>query len=460
MTVPSQTPVEVTLLPAGQTKTTLAFIFTYVDSNTISININDVDLISTAYNVVGQNITFTPPIVGISGGSTIKVYLDMKYSRDTDLLQASPIFASDLNAQLDRLTLMVQQSEYGVSKGISVPPQDSDNLNTVLPAAPLRANRALVFNPNGSVNVSEDLYTNQVGLCQQQVALAATQVSLATAQASSSLGSAALSKAWAMQLNTPVDVYYSARYYSLHSRDWAESPTDVQPGRPSAKTWAETASAIAIPNGSIQPVKLNQTGSYIFGSVNSSKVTSTVNLCSVEETPILAARQSLDRQFKVSITSDVHSIGFSNNNNTAWSYIDFPIGYIPSVITSTGISSPIVLQSDIFSHSGSTANLTFNIMGVNKTYTVSGEIILPSSGIGSVTGSISLSELGLSGKIIAARAHGTCALSQPFGTIYSLTDYSRVWATTGGATIDLTLLTNSTESSNGVVNFNITFTVQ
>ena len=464
MAVPSQTPVEVTLLPSGQTKITLAFVFTYVDINTISVSVNDVDLISTAYTVNGQNITFTPPLVGVTGGSIIKVYLDMRYSRDTDLLQSSPIFASDLNKQLDRLTLMVQQAEYGVNKGINFPPQDSDNLKTQLPVASLRGNRALVFDTDGSVNVSGDLYTNQVTLCEHQVSLATAQVSLATAQAVNSSSSAAFSMAWASQLSSPVvGTDYSAKYNALLAKDWANKDTDVEVGQPSAKTWAQTASAIAIPNGSIQPVKLNQTGAYVFGTVNSGRATSTYNttavdLCLIEDMPILATRQSLDRVFRTVITPTDNYIGFSNNANTVSSYIDFPIGHPPVIKTSTGINSPIMTQSNTFNNSADIANLTFNIMGINKTYTVSGEVSLPTSGAGSVGGSIGLAAFGLTGKTIAIKAIGGCSLSLPFGANRSVT-WSKSSAPAGGNTINLALGTNGTEVSNGTVTFNITFTV-
>lgn len=465
MAVPSQTPVEVTLLPEGQTKTTLTFVFTYVDINTISVNINDVDLISTAYNVVGQNITFTPPIVGITGGSTIKVYLDMKYSRDNDLLQASPIFASDLNKQLDRLTLMVQQSEYGVTKGVSFPPQDSDNLKTQLPVASLRSNRALVFDANGSVNVSEDLYTNQVALCEQQVSLAAAQVSLATVQAVNSSNSSAFSMAWASQLSSPVvGSDYSAKYNALLAKDWANKDTDVETGQPSAKTWAQTASVIAIPNGSIQPIKLNQSGGYIFGTVDSGRVTSAynatvVNLCPNEDTPIYATRQPLDRAFRAIINSTMNVIGFSNNANTLSSYIDFPIGQVPVVKTSSGINSTIVTQSNTFNFSADLPNLTFNIVGINKTYTVSGETTIAGSAPGSIGGSINISSFGLTGKTIAIKAMGVCSLSLPFGSPSRSTIWSKAVAPAGGNVINLALGTNGTELLNGTVNFSITFTV-
>jgi hypothetical protein len=270
--------------------------------------------------------------------------------------------------------------------------------------------------------------------------------------------------AWASQISSPVvGTDYSAKYNALLAKDWANKSTDVETGQPSAKTWAQVASAVAIPDGSIHPVKLNQAGEYVFGTIQSGKVTSTYNttvvdLCHMEDTPILATRQSLDRKFKTVITLADNYIGFSNNSNFVWSYIDFPIGQVPIIKTSTGISSSIVTQSNTFNNSGDNGNLVFNIMGINKTYTVSGEISLTTSGAGSVGGSIGLAAFGLTGKTIAIKAIGSCSLSLPFGANRSVT-WSKSSASAGGNTINLALGTNGTEVSNGVVAFNITFTV-
>jgi hypothetical protein len=247
MTIPVQTPVEVTTLPAGQTLTTLNFTFRYIDASTVDVSVNDVELLESAYSVTNQVITFTPPLVGVTGGSKITVYLSMQFSRTNDLIQSSPIYAADLNKQLDRLTLMLQQSEYGTSKSIIFDPSDAETLNTKLPVAALRANRALVFKADGSVDVSTDLYVNQVALCQEQV-------TLATTQATNSANSATASHA-----------------SELLARDWANKATDVETGFPSAKTWAQTASAIAIPNGSITANKMNTTETFTFNDVTTAR---------------------------------------------------------------------------------------------------------------------------------------------------------------------------------------------
>lgn len=262
MAVPVQTPIEVTTLPQGQTLTTLNFTFKYVDTSTVDVSVNNVELLETQYNVVGQVVTFTPPIVGITGGSKVIVYLNMVYSRTNDLIQSSPIYVSDLNKQLDRITLMLQQSEFGVGKSIIFAPTDTEGLNTTLPVASLRANRALVFNTDGSVGVGGDLYTNQVALCQ-------AQVTLATAQATNSANSATVSQAWATQLLTPVSGSdYSAKYNANISQAWAESSTDVIVGHPSAKTWATIASVIAIPNGSITTNKLSVSDIFVVNGIS------------------------------------------------------------------------------------------------------------------------------------------------------------------------------------------------
>ena len=273
MAVPIQVPTEVTTLPSGQTLSTLNFNFTYVDKSTVDVIVNGVELPTTQYNVVGQVITFTPQIVGIVGDSKIVVYLSMVYARTNDLIQSSPIYASDLNKQLDRIVLMLQQSQFGVTKSVIFPPTDPDGLNTILPINTLRANRALVFNSDGSVGIGGDLYTNQVALCQAQVGLATVQKDLATTQATNSANSATSSQAWATQLITPVSgTDYSAKYNANLAKDWADKPTDVEVGMSSAKTWAQAASATAIPDGSITANKMNPSDTFTFNNLNCNQV--------------------------------------------------------------------------------------------------------------------------------------------------------------------------------------------
>lgn len=228
MTVPVQNTIEITNLPQGQTLNTLNFNITYVDKITINVSVNGTELLPTQFNVVGQVITFTPPITGIVGGSRIVVYLQMEFKREADLLQNSPIFANDLNKQLDRLTLMSQQLNSGINRNVRFPNSDAETISSELPIASSRANKALVFKADGAVGISVDNYIDQA-------AAAATSAALASVSATSSQNSA-----------------NNSMIYSNLAKDWADKTTDVTPGNPSAKTWAQTASVLTIPNYSLQ----------------------------------------------------------------------------------------------------------------------------------------------------------------------------------------------------------------
>jgi hypothetical protein len=48
----------------------------------------------------------------------------------------------------------------------------------------------------------------------------------------------------------------SASASALKASQWADSPTDVEPNRPSAKTWALSASLLTIPDNSITDTKM------------------------------------------------------------------------------------------------------------------------------------------------------------------------------------------------------------
>ena len=384
MAVPVQVPTEVTTLPSGQTLSTLNFNFTYIDKSTVEVSVNGVELPTTQYNVVSQVINFTPPIVGIVGNSKIVVYLSMVYARTNDLIQSSPIYASDLNKQLDRIVLMLQQSQFGVTKSIIFPPIDPDGLNTILPINTLRANRALVFNSDGSVGVGGDLYTNQVALCQAQVGLATVQKDLATTQATNSANSATLAQAWATQLITPVSgTDYSAKYNANLAKDWSDKPTDVEAGMPSAKTWAQAASATAIPDGSITANKMNTVETFTFNNLNCNQVitcdqfisrlvTATGSISSTGDITSsnggftgfkngwnVELGQSTANGLRIRTTTtnvgvslyttaaNISGISFEDYNNTSASNleVDVPGGRI-KMVTSQGINSPLVVQSD------------------------------------------------------------------------------------------------------------------
>ena len=398
MSVPVQVPTEVTTLPSGQTLSTLNFNFTYVDKATVEVSVNGVELLTTQYNVVGQVITFTPPIVGIVGNSKIIVYLSMVYARTNDLIQASPIYASDLNKQLDRIVLMLQQSQFGVTKSIIFPPTDPDGLNTILPINTLRANRALVFNSDGSVGVGGDLYTNQVALCQAQVGLATVQKDLATTQATNSANSATSSQAWATQLITPVSgTDYSAKYNANLAKDWANKSTDVEAGMSSAKTWAQAASATAIPDGSITANKMNTvetftfknvicnqvitcdqlsatgsitTGSITTGSITTGSITSTGNVVSSSRFVALANSWEYTSNVDANIANKNRHVAYNSGietirNNATGAYghriLDYTSGYVTQSDALPG-RRPICFASlDGISNSGYVVQSDFTI---------------------------------------------------------------------------------------------------
>lgn len=238
MSVPIQTPIEKTTLPQGQLLTTLNFTFKYIDSSTIGVSVNGVNLADNLYTVTGQAVTFVPALIGIVGGSSIIVFLDITFSRAADLLQSSPIFANDLNKQLDRLTLMLQQIHSGSSHVMTFPAIDSPDINSILPMASLRANKTIVFNSDGSIGVSTDNYVNQVALCQEQVALASNLAELAKTQALN-------------LVNNATQAMNSAYEYST-----------------SAEAWANTSNAIAIPEGSIGANKLSVNDIFTFNGVS------------------------------------------------------------------------------------------------------------------------------------------------------------------------------------------------
>jgi hypothetical protein len=98
-------------------------------------------------------------------------------------------YPSVINTALDRLTIMVQQLLNKITRSIKIPLSDGV-LTTELPTAALRANKALVFDADGNVGVSEDDYTDQATTAASSAAAAAVSAASAATSATSASSSA------------------------------------------------------------------------------------------------------------------------------------------------------------------------------------------------------------------------------------------------------------------------------
>lgn len=198
MTISAASTRTVVTLPSGTTSTT--FTFDYLDAAHINVYYDGVlKTRNTDYTITSPSKTvfFTPALVPTETiVSIISVEPD---GNPFDYTNPEEWNAENVNYQQDRLALQITQLR---DESILVGPfSPSIDLNTLL----------------------EDL--------DEAVFDASESAIAAGVSATDAANSATLAEAW------------------------AESPTDITPGHMSAKTWAEAAAAIAIPDGSITGLK-------------------------------------------------------------------------------------------------------------------------------------------------------------------------------------------------------------
>jgi len=92
-------------------------------------------------------------------------------------------YPSVINTALDRAIILIQQLLNKINRSVKIPLSDGTSITTELPTATLRANKALVFDADGNVDVSADDYEDQATNAAASAAAAAASAVTAGAQA-------------------------------------------------------------------------------------------------------------------------------------------------------------------------------------------------------------------------------------------------------------------------------------
>lgn len=127
----------------------------------------------------GGNVEFS---VAPVNGSTVLVRRISDRVRSTDFQQA-PYFTQEelLDIDQDYQTMLLQEAAADGDNSLKIPAEEA--LETLLPAAELRANKAIVFDALGNVTVSEDDYEDQVAAVAASAAAALASENAAEAAA-------------------------------------------------------------------------------------------------------------------------------------------------------------------------------------------------------------------------------------------------------------------------------------
>jgi hypothetical protein len=204
----------------------------------------------------GGTVTLSP---APAAGRTLTLFRDMPIARTSDFQESGAFRASAINAELDRLAMMLQQVETLAGQAVKRAPEDTDDA-LVLPPAAVRAGCVLAFDTQGRPNASEAPSAaaaravdaadaaDTAASAADASAVAADQAKVtADSRASDAEGHAAAAETSAQTAGTHAANAQSdagtAAASASAAEAWADTPEDVEvvAGRYSAFHWAAKA---------------------------------------------------------------------------------------------------------------------------------------------------------------------------------------------------------------------------
>ena len=190
----------------------------------------------------GGTVTLSP---APAAGRTLTLFRDMPLARTTDFQEAGEFRASAINAELDRLAMMLQQVETLAAQAVKRAPEDTD-VALALPPAADRAGAVLGFDAGGlpSVTVAPAAAAASAADAADSASAAADSANAAASSASSDADAAQQSAAAAAaSAATAATDATAAQDAADAAETWADTPedTEIEPGQYSARHWAAKA---------------------------------------------------------------------------------------------------------------------------------------------------------------------------------------------------------------------------
>jgi hypothetical protein len=148
----------VTYSPGGST-VAFAVPFKFYENNDLIVLVDGTTkTLNTDYTVTGAGddaggtVTFT---TAPASGTELVIYRSTDFTQSTDYVPNDSFPAETHELALDKLTILAQEVNDGVSRSIRIPQSDGTTL-AELPAAASRASKYLVFDANGNPTVTSE----------------------------------------------------------------------------------------------------------------------------------------------------------------------------------------------------------------------------------------------------------------------------------------------------------------
>lgn len=135
---------------ADGVQTAFAFPFSILDADDLVVAFDDGEA-AAAYSVsgvgdsAGGDVTFAAPP---PADTRVTLYRDMAFARETDFQEGGDFRAAVINAELDRMAMLLQQAGMTVGDTLRKHPYDLDD-DLLLPPAAERAGKVLAFDEDG-----------------------------------------------------------------------------------------------------------------------------------------------------------------------------------------------------------------------------------------------------------------------------------------------------------------------
>jgi len=390
----------------GTGATSTSFLFDYLDILNVKVYFNGVlKVYNIDYTITNKTVTFTSPL---TAPTKVSVISDHPYGSGNDFITPEQWDALPVNTKFNVFAILLNQIR---DKAVLV--GESDASTDVIALIELALDTSLKA-------VDDALHYSQQSLLYSQNSLT----------------------------------------HSEKARDWAIKTDGVVEGSEySSKYWANVSSVIAIPDGSITNNKINQSQDFTFNKLHTTASNWATYLGHDPINGFIALNKTNDTGILLGNDgTNMSQITLCNGTNSSASYIKALPGGRLIAVDNTG-SSEIVKMSDLINLGGTNDHLTYNMIGSNKIFTLSGLITMTHSIGNSFARQIQLDELGLIGAHFARACYGPVSVAYITKTTDARLDLARITGAQNAFVIHIDMVF-SAEVTSVKANFSLVFAIQ